>query len=61
MAKNKVLESEEKTIITFLLSVEGKNVVHQLAKSCILQKKKKQNHNLCFQYMQQQQQKWKTG
>ena len=48
MAKNKVLESEEKTIITFLLSVESENVVHQLAKSCILQKKKKQNHNLCF-------------
>ena len=40
MTKNKLLESEEKTIITFLLSVESVNVVHQLAKSCILEKKK---------------------
>ena len=56
MVKNKVLESEEKTIITFLLLVESENVVHQLAKSCILEKNKKQNHNLCFYYMQQQQQ-----
>ena len=47
MVKNKVLESEEKTI-TFLLLVESENVVHQLAKSCILEKKKKQNLNLCF-------------
>ena len=39
MTKNKLLESEEKTIITFLLSVESVNVVHQLAKSCILEKK----------------------
>ena len=41
MAKKKLLESEEKTIIAFLLSVESVNVVHQLAKSCILEKKKK--------------------
>ena len=40
MAKNKLLESEEKTIITFLLWVESVNVEHQLAKSCILEKKK---------------------
>ena len=39
MAKNKLLESEEKTR-TFLLSVESVNVMHQLAKSCILEKKK---------------------
>ena len=48
MTKNKLLESEEKTIITFLLSVESVNVVHQLAKKLHTGEKEKQNYNLCF-------------
>ena len=47
MAKNKLLESEEKTI-TFLLSVESVKCSEPVSKKLHTGEKEKQSYNLCF-------------